>query len=111
MGLREVSIFGGKMAKAKEIIMYKTKKKVLNSEVFISFGIVKEGLISSILKDIFTFGIMLFSFWVNAQFINSKMVSCILLFCFLVAMWDKSKDTKTETFEEFIEEARKLVEQ
>ena len=99
------------MKKAKEIIMYETKKKVLNSELILRFGIVKESLISSILKDIFTFGIMLFSFWVNAQFINSKMVSCILLFCFLVAMWNKSKDTKTETFEEFIEEARKLIEE
>ena len=99
------------MKKAKEIIMYETKKKVLNSELILRFGIVKESLISSILKDIFTFGIMLFSFWVNAQFINSKMVSCILLFCFLVAMWNKSKDTKTETFEEFIEEARKLLEE
>ena len=79
--------------------------------MILRFGIVKESLISSILKDIFTFGIMLFSFWVNAQFINSKMVSCILLFCFLVAMWNKSKDTKTETFEEFIEEARKLIEE
>ena len=99
------------MKKAKEIIMHETKKKVLNSKLILRFGIVKESLISSILKDIFTFGIMLFSFWVNAQFINSKMVSCILLFCFLVAMWNKSEDTKTETFEEFIEEARKLIEQ
>ena len=99
------------MKKAKEIIMYETKKKVLNSELILRFGIVKESLISSILKDIFTFGIMLFSFWVNAQFINSKMVSCILLFCFLVAMWNKSKDVKTATFDEFIEEARKLVEE
>ncbi len=99
------------MKKAKEIVMYETKKKVFNSEILLRFGIIKESLISSILKDIFTFGIMLFSFWVNAQFINSKMVSCILLFCFLVAMWNKSKDTKTETFEEFIEEARKLIEE
>ena len=111
MGLEEVSLFGGKMAKAKEIIMYETKKKVLDSEVLVRFGVIKESLISSILKDIFTFGVMLFSFWVNAQFINSKMVSCILLFCFLVAMWNKSKETNTVTFDEFIEEARKLVEQ
>jgi hypothetical protein len=67
----------------KIIHLVESKKTVGNITTIYKGAIVKEGLVQSIISDFFTFGIMVFSFWVNCQFIHSKILSCILLFCFI----------------------------
>jgi hypothetical protein len=61
---------------------------------------VKENLISSILSDTYTFGILVFSFWVNQTYIHSRILSFILLLCFLFNL-NFSSRKKRVTKEEF----------
>jgi hypothetical protein len=79
---------------------YEQEQQIGNLKVIYKAGIVKENLMSSIITDTYTFGILLFSFWVNSQFIHSKIVSCILLFCFLFTL-NSAKRKKMISKEEF----------
>lgn len=67
----------------KIIHLVERKKTVGNTTIIYKGAIIKSSLVQSILSDFFTFGILVFSFWVNCQFIHSKILSCILLFCFI----------------------------
>ena len=62
---------------------YEEEHKIGDLKTIYKAGIVKENFISSILSDTYTFGILVLSFWVNQTYIHSRMLSCILLFCFL----------------------------
>jgi hypothetical protein len=91
---------------------YEQERQVGNLKVIYKGGIVKENLMSSIITDTYTFGILLLSFWVNSQFIHSKIVSCILLFCFLFTLNSaKKKRISKEEFKkimnEYLEECEK----
>jgi len=50
----------------------------------------RESLIQSILADIFSYGILLFSFWVNAEYIGSKLLAAALLLFFLMFVFAKA---------------------
>jgi hypothetical protein len=80
-----------------------------NKIIIYKAGIVKESLLSSILSDTYTFGILIFSFWVNHQFIQSRIVSSILLFCFILSLIFKSAE-RTISKEEFKQKMDKYLE-
>lgn len=90
----------------KVINMIENETKIGNTKVIYKGGIVKESLFSSIISDTYTFGTLLLSFWVNQQFIHSKIVSVILLFSFLLNLfWGTNKKrVSTEEFKKIMEE-------
>ena len=73
------------------IVMYEDESKCGNTKVVYKAGIVKESLLASILSDTYTYGILILSFWINQQYIHSKIVSCILLFSFIFTLYFSSK--------------------
>lgn len=85
---------------------YEQEQQVGNLKVIYKGGIVKESLMSSIISDTYTFGMLLFSFWVNSQFIHSKIVACILLFCFLFNLCsaERRKRISKEEFKKIMNE-------
>jgi hypothetical protein len=76
----------------KVIYLYETSKAKM--------GLVRESLLSSIISDTYSFGIILFSFWINQQYIQSRMVSAILLFAFILSLFYASTRRRI-TAEEF----------
>lgn len=90
----------------KIINLYEQETQIGNTKIIYKGGVVKENLISSIISDTYTFGILLFSFWVNQQYIQSKIVSCILLFSFLISLFADSKKRKVskEDFKKIMDE-------
>lgn len=85
----------------KVINLFESESKIGNTRVIYKGGIVKENLLSSILSDTYTFGILLLSFWVNQQYIHSRIVSIILLLSFLLqCFWGTNK--KRVSKDEFI---------
>ena len=85
----------------KIINVFESESKIGNTKVIYKGGIIKENLLSSILSDTYTFGILLFSFWINQQYIHSRLVSIILLLSFLVqCFWGTNK--KRVSKDEFI---------
>ena len=83
-----------------------SESEIGNLKVKTKASMVRESLLHSIVSDTYTFGILLFSFWVNQTFIHSKMVSCILLFSFLftAAFITKRQKLTKEEFKEKMEE-------
>lgn len=85
----------------KIINVFESESKIGNTKVIYKGGIIKENLLSSILSDTYTFGILLFSFWINQQYIHSRLVSIILLLSFLAqCFWGTNK--KRVSKDEFI---------
>ena len=86
----------------KTINLFESESKIGNTKIIYKGGIVKENLLSSILSDTYTFAILLLSFWVNQQYIHSRIVSVILLLSFLVqCFWGTNKRRVSK--DEFIE--------
>lgn len=50
----------------------------------------RESLLSSIAMDTFSYGILLFAFWVNAEFIGSRLLSAALLVICLMGIFSKA---------------------
>jgi hypothetical protein len=76
----------------KVINLFESESKIGNTRVIYKGGIVKENLLSSILSDTYTFGVLLLSFWINQQYIHSRIVSTILLLAFLLqCFWGTNK--------------------
>lgn len=94
----------------KIIHLVESKKTVGNTTTIYKGAIIKDGLVESIISDFFTFGIMVFSFWVNYQFIHSKILSCILLFCFIFTLCSCT-DRQVVSKEEFIKIMNKHLEE
>lgn len=94
----------GKMRKT--IYVTEENIKVGNTNIIYKGAIIKENLLSSIFSDVFTFGTLLLSFWINYSFIHSKLLSCILLFCFLFSLnyGTKKKIVSKEEFKKIMEE-------
>lgn len=71
-----------------------------------TIGLIKESMLASIISDTYTFGIMILSFWINYHYIHSRLVSGILLFCFLLnAAWGTKKKLVTkEEFKKIVDE-------
>ena len=90
----------------KVINMFESETNIGKTRVIYKGGIVKENLLSSIISDTYSFGSVLLSFWVNQQFIHSKIVSIILLFSFLLSLfWGTNKKrVSTEEFKKIMEE-------
>lgn len=90
----------------KVINMFENETNIGNTRVIYKGGIVKESLLSSIISDTYSFGSVLLSFWVNQQFIHSKIVSVILLFAFMLSLfWGTNKKrVSTEEFKKIMEE-------
>ena len=94
----------------KVINLFESESKIGNTKVIYKGGIVKENLLSSILSDTYTFGILLLSFWVNQQYIHSRIVSVILLLAFLFQCFRGtnkkrvSKDEFVKIMNEYIQE-------
>ena len=85
----------------KVINLFESESKIGNTKVIYKGGIIKENLLSSILSDTYTFAILLFSFWINQQYIHSRLVSIILLLSFLVqCFWGTNK--KRVSKDEFV---------
>ena len=85
----------------KVINLFESESKIGNTKVIYKGGIIKENLLSSILSDTYTLGILLLSFWVNQQYIHSRIVSIILLLSFLLqCFWGTNK--KRVSKDEFI---------
>lgn len=88
------------------IIITEENIKIGNTNIIYRGAIIRESLLSSILSDIFTFGTLLFSFWVNYNFIHSKILSCILLLSFLFSLNFSTKKERVskEEFKRIMEE-------
>lgn len=84
----------------KVVQTYENINKCGDKTIIYKAGIVKESLLASIISDTYTFGILIFSFWINQQFIQSRVVSGILLFAFLFSLFFKSNE-RTVSKEEF----------
>ena len=74
------------------------------------FFFVAESFTKSILADIFTFGMLVGSFWVNYEFIESKLLSAVILIMFWISATARgsSKIKKFYTKEEFKEFVKTL---
>lgn len=90
----------------KTIILSENEITLGDKTIQSRIGLMKESMFSSIISDTYTFGIMLLSFWVNQQYIHSKTVSVILLFCFLFSLsfGTKTKKVTKEEFKKYVEE-------
>lgn len=86
----------------KTINLFESESKIGNTKIIYKGGIVKENLLSSILSDTYTFGILLLSFWINQQYIHSRIVSVILLLSFLVQCFGGTNKRRISK-DEFIE--------
>lgn len=73
--------------------------------------IIKDGLVRSIIADIFSYGVLLSSFWINERFINGNNVLDILLvvmfFIFVVGQVNARSD-KFNTPEDAIEYLKEI---
>jgi hypothetical protein len=94
----------------KIIHLVESQKTLGNTTIIYKGAIIKSSLVQSIISDFFTFGIMVFSFWVNYQFIHSKILSCILLFCFIFQLCC-CKNKQVVSKEEFIKIMNKHLEE
>lgn len=83
----------------KIINFYEQECEVGNKKVIYKGAIIKESLISSILSDTYTFGILLLSFYINQTYVHSKLLAGILLILFLFQL--NSAKKKRVTKEEF----------
>ena len=54
----------------------------------------KESLWQAIVEDIFTFGVLLISFWVNQKYIESKTLSVIIVIMWLLFLFGKAVNKK-----------------
>lgn len=90
----------------KVITMYEETSTFGNKTIIYKGGIVKESLLSSILSDTYTYGILLLSFWVNQAFIHSRIVSTILLFSFIFSLFfsTNKKNVSKEEFKKIMNE-------
>ena len=88
------------------IIITEENINVGKTNIIYRGAIIRESLLSSVLSDAFTFGTLLFSFWVNYNFIHSKLLSCILLLSFLFSLdfGTKKKRVSKEEFKKIMEE-------
>lgn len=85
----------------KVINLFESESNIGDKKIIYKGGIIKENLLSSILSDTYTYGILLLSFWVNQQYIHSRIVSVILLLAFLLqCFWGTNK--KRVSKDEFI---------
>lgn len=95
----------------KVINLYENISTVGDKTIIYKGGIVKENLLSSILSDTYTYGVLLFSFWFNQQYINSRIINGILLFSFLFSLFYStgkrivSKEEFKEIMGKYLEEA------
>ena len=74
--------------------------EVKNDKIIYKAGIIKESMLSSIISDIFTFLMIISSFWINAHFIHSRAMSVLLLFM-LIFSFNFGSRKRNLTKEEF----------
>ena len=94
----------------KPVLFVLSETKEINGIKYIcEFGYIKESLIYSIISDLFTFGILILGFYINHFYIGSKLLSLILLTCFLV-MANSTKKMKISNKEEFMKRFNEAME-
>lgn len=90
-------------------IIYTEKKCELgNYKSKCGMGLIRESIWSSIIKNTYTFFVLISSFWINANFIGSRALSVCLMIVWLLWTFLKSMPKEELTLDEFIEKAKKM---